>query len=335
MIESKAMFAGVVLVNVLLLCYAALIVVERFNRPVNHPQVLSQQSLWKVRSIDTVKFSRDLAREKLLDFQFDQEIEEQIEEISKTGATHVALGTPYDEEFFPYLARWVTYARKKGLKVWFRGNFSGWEGWFDYSRISREKHLKMTKGFIEDHKEIFQSGDIFTACPECENGGPGDPRANGDVTGFRSFLVEEHEVMKKTFRKIGKEIVFNYNSMNGDVAVLVMDRETTKKIGGVVTIDHYVGNPEKLAEDIEKIQKRSGGKIVLGEFGFPVPQINGESDENGQSDWIERSFSLIKSNRNLIGVNYWTGRGSSTRLWENDGRERKAVEVLRKFYSVN
>ena len=79
---------------------------------------------WQVRSVDTMKFSRDLAREKLNDEVFNLVIEEQVKNISQIGATHVAIATPYDEEFLPFLRRWVNLARNYGLKVWFRGNWS-------------------------------------------------------------------------------------------------------------------------------------------------------------------------------------------------------------------
>ena len=139
---------------------------------------------WEIKSIDTMKYSRDAAGAKLNDPTFDQTIEIQIKNIADLGATHVALGTPYDEKFIPYLSRWVAAARRNNLKVWFRGNFSGWEGWFEYPKISRDQHLAMTENFILSHPDLFRDGDIFSPCPECENGGPGDPRHNGDVTGF-------------------------------------------------------------------------------------------------------------------------------------------------------
>ena len=66
--------------------------------------------------------------------------------------------------------------RKHGLSVWFRGNFSGWEEWFGYPKIKAYEHINKTRNFIINNPELFADGDIFTSCPECENGGPGDPR---------------------------------------------------------------------------------------------------------------------------------------------------------------
>jgi hypothetical protein len=179
---------------------------------------------------------------------------------------------------------------------------------------------------------LFKDGDVFSACPECENGGPGDPRMNGDVKGHREFLIEEYRATKEAFRSINKDVASNYNSMNGDVARLVMDKETTKALDGVVAIDHYVGTPEKLVSDIGEISRSSGGRIVLGEFGAPIPDINGDMTEEEQAAWLEKAMSMFTITPELIGVNYWTNTGSSTELWDGDGKPKKAVSVVTKYF---
>ena len=60
---------------------------------------------WTFQSIDTMKYSRDVAREKLYDPSFDAIIDRQVGAIAETGATHVAIAVPYDEEFVPFLER--------------------------------------------------------------------------------------------------------------------------------------------------------------------------------------------------------------------------------------
>src|SRR5258708_6337361 len=91
---------------------------------------------WPVQSIDTMKYSRDTAGQMLTKPEFDATINSQVSEIAQTGATHIAIATPYDEMFIPFLKRWVKSARAHGLKVWFRGNFSGWEGWYNFPKIT-------------------------------------------------------------------------------------------------------------------------------------------------------------------------------------------------------
>jgi hypothetical protein len=286
----------------------------------------------QVRSIDTMKYSRDLAREKLHDPSFDVEIDREMKQIADTGATHVAIATPYDKEFLPILKRWVSKARKYKLHIWFRGNFSGWEGWFDYPKIDRTAHTQNIEAFILINKDLFENGDIFTSCPECENGGPGDPR-KGDIYGYRRFLINEYTVTKRSFAKINKKVTANYYSMNGDVARLVMDKNTTKALDGIITIDHYVKTPEQLIADIHNFALKSGGKVVLGEFGAPIPDIHGVMTEKEQADWVAGAFAKILKSPDVIGVNYWTNIGSSTALWSDIGMPKQGVEVLKNAYT--
>ena len=299
-----------------------------------NPSLLrAKETYWQLQSVDTMKYSRDLAREKLTDKKFEEVITFQVENIAKTGATHVAIGTPYDSEFIPFIKKWVREARKNGLNVWFRGNFSGWEGWFGFESVSRDEHKKMVAKFILENPELFEDGDIFTSCTECENGGPGDPRDTGDISGFRNLLISEYQVTKDAFEKIDKNVASNFFSMNGDVAYLVMDRKITEKLGGIVVIDHYVERPDDLARDIQEIIERSGGKIVLGEMGVPVPDIHGQMTEYEQALWLDGALSELSKIEGLIGINYWTSFGGTTSIWSTDGSDKSAVSVLTGYYS--
>lgn len=290
------------------------------------------EKFFKVQSIDTMKYSRDNAREHNNSNSYNTEIDIQVKSIAETGVTHIAIGTPYDDEFFPYLQRWVDSARRHGLKVWFRGNFSGWEGWYGYPAISRSEHIEKSVNFVIKHSELFQDGDIFISCHECENGGPGDPRITGDVEGYRKFLIEEYSSVKSAFREIGKSVTANYYSMNGDIARLIMDKETTKALDGVVTLDHYVEDVDTLITDIEDIHRLSGGNIILGEMGVPIPDINGDMTEEEQAQWIDKALQKIIGNDVVVGVNYWVNMGGSTGIWNSNHTPKKAVEIIKKFY---
>lgn len=296
------------------------------------PVTTASEKLFEFQSIDTMKYSRDVAREKLKDASYDASIDTQVHNIAVVGATHVAIATPYDEEFIPFLRRWVSVARKYHLKVWFRGNLSGWEEWFGYQKISRDQHIQKIDEFIRLHPDIFEDGDVFTSCPECENGGPGDPRLNGDPEGHKQFLIDEYHVVKKAFQDIDKDVKANYYSMNGDVARLIMDKDTTAALDGVVTVDHYVRTGEQLVEDIKALAEQSGGRVVLGEFGAPIPDINGDLTEEQQAAWIDDAVSRLVDRKELIGMSYWTNKGGSTKLWNDDDSPRQVVTALKKYF---
>jgi hypothetical protein len=287
---------------------------------------------WEFQSVDTMKFSRDLAREKMDSVGFEEVMRRQVYQISQTGVTHIAIATPYDEEFVPFLTKWVDEARKYDLNIWFRGNFSGWEEWFGYDSITREEHLEKTLDFIKNNNELFKNGDVFSPCPECENGGTGDPRHNGDVDEYREFLIKEYSETTNLFRDLGLSVRTNYASMNADVAKLVMDEETTKAMGGIVVIDHFKKTPKQVDDDINEIAKISKGRVVLGEFGAPIPDINGRLNETEQNEWVDELLKLLTGNENLLGLNYWVSYGGTTSIWKESGEQKKAVGTLTKYF---
>lgn len=309
------------------------LVLSGFVQPLDVQAQTNISPFWSVQSIDTMKYSRDVAREKLTDSGFDLTIDTQVKNIAATGATHVSIATPYDDEFIPILFRWVSAARKYQLKVWFRGNFSGWEGWFGYSKITREDHLAKTRRFITQNYDLFRSGDIFTPCPECENGGPGDPRMTGDVSGFREFMITQYQLTQELFTQKKLQIITNYASMNGDVAGLIMDKPTTEAMGGIVVVDHYVATVDKLITDLKRYAEKSGGQVVLGEFGVPIPDIHGRMTADQQAEWLDEALLRLTQTPEVVGLNYWANIGSSTALWTGDNQPLPAALVLARYYS--
>ncbi len=295
-------------------------------------QQVSAATWWDFQAIDTMKYSRDKAREWLGDPQAARTIDAHMAAIAATGATHVGIATPYDAEFLPMLKLWVASARTHELKVWFRGNWSGWEGWFEYPRISRDQHLEKTIKFIAQNPSLFEDGDVFSACPECENGGPGDPRNTKDVEAYRDFLISEHTAADQAFKKIGKKVDTTFNSMNGDVARLIMNPATTKALGGNVTVDHYVPKPSTLITDILAFAKSSQGNVILGEFGAPILDLQGSMTPTEQAEWLETVLTGLSEQPHLKGLSYWTHMGGSTELWSSNLEPRPAVAVLTSFY---
>ncbi len=304
---------------------------SRINESIKKPV----DNVWTFRSIDTMKYSRDLAREKLTDQAFLSEINTQVSNIAATGANYVGIATPYDEEFVPYLTAWVEAARKNNLKVWFRGNWSSWEGWFGYPhQMTFDEHIAKSAQFIDEHKELFQDGDKFSACPECENGIQGDPRQTGRVVEYREFLIKETKVLNDKFKSTGLDVETNLLSMNMDVARLVMDKDTARAVGGVITVDHYVASPEDLADDAKELARETESVIVYGEFGTPIPDITGDMTNEEQAVWLERALAKVSNTSEVVGMSYWVNKDGSTELWESDNTAKPAVDVITKYFKL-
>ncbi|MFM2331126.1 MAG: hypothetical protein RLZZ26_633 [Candidatus Parcubacteria bacterium] len=288
-----------------------------------------------VQSIDTMKHSRDMA-EQVLDTprDFQSMIDGEMSLIAGAGATHVALGTPYDAHFLPVLKLWVASARAHGLSVWFRGNFSGWEGWFNYPKIDRPTHEQMLKDFIHANPDLFKSGDVFTPCPECENGGSGDPRQTGDKSGYNAFLVDEERIAATEFALQGKYVAV-YPSMNADIARQSISPSTVAAFGGTILIDHYVSSVAQFTSDISAIPKQLNANVGLGEVGAPIPDLNGDMTQAQQAKYIDSLFNAMYQARDTIPVvNYWTLTDSSTKLINDDGTPREAYTTVQNYFKA-
>lgn len=291
------------------------------------------EGFWQIQSIDTMKFSRDISREP----DILSRIPKFVDKVASLHPTHIAVATPYDEEFYPVLKKWVDEARSHNLKIWFRGNFSSWEGWFGYPKFKdyKEHHTK-TYAFITKHPELFAAGDIFTPAPEPENGGLGDPRGSKEKTVlFQQFLVDSYNSCSQAMSKIGVEVKCGYFSTNGDVARESLTPDVVKQIGGVVVIDHFVKTPQKLAADILSLAKKYNAKIVLGEVGAPIPDIHGKMTEFEQASYIQDTLSeVLKLGDTVEGINYWTAFGGSTLLFDEKTMDpRRVADVVSSFFA--
>lgn len=288
---------------------------------------------WNFQCVDTMKYSRDAAGQFKTNPN-DAFIDREVKLIADMGATCVSIGTPYDEEFVPVLAKWVGAARKHGLSVWFRGNMSGWEGWFNYPRFtSGDQHHPGVYNLITKHPDLFREGDIFTPAPEPENGILGDPRSSqSNREAFVKWLPLSYENCVKAFAHIKVAVDCGYYSFNGDVAREIIDKELLVKIGDVIVIDHYVREPERLAKDIQSLHKKLDSLVMLGEIGGPIPDIHGDMTPEEQADYMREVMEVLYKDRDsIIGLNYWVLRGGSTELVTDEGT-KPAYDVMREYF---
>lgn len=342
-LRSKIFLVGIVLLifPIVIILFPKIIQLEESRYPVKRQnntlspdlsQKKSDITWWDVESIDTMKSSRDLAKEKLNEASYDHEIDAQVANIKQTGANFIGIDTPLDEEFYPFLKRWVNASRNNNLHIWFRGNFSSWEGWFNKPKnMTFKEHIQKSHQFITSHPELFLDGDSFTSCPECENGAGGDPRS-GNLDAYRNFLVSEIQSNNEAFDSINKKVNTNWLSMNKDVASLVMDKNTLLATGGILVIDHYVKDPLTLNEDIKELGEKTGAKIILGEFGAPIDGLTDNLTEQEQAQWLKQALDSLATNKYLIGLNYWVNKGGSTALWEDDNQPRVGQGIVKKYY---
>lgn len=294
----------------------------------------SESRFWKYQCIDTMKTSRDRARNWQYSTDLHHSVSKQVSLIKSMGANCIAIDTPYDAEFLPYMRSWVTEARKQDLHIWFRGNFSSWEAWFEYPKgMTSKELLPRTASFIEKNQDLFADGDIFTPAPEGENGGEFNQVEIDEHVAFRKFLIDEYTVAKTAFAKIGKNVEVNWLSMNGGLAKRMLDKQTISQIGDTVALDHYIKTAPEMSEFITYFADKFGAKLVIGEMGAPIPDINGSMTEDEQAAFIDSLYlELFKQRDKITGVNYWVLYDSSTALINPDGTARKAAAIVKKYY---
>ena len=293
-------------------------------------------TFWNHQCIDTMKYSRDASREFISRTDTDVFINNELQLIKDIGANCIAIGTPYDEEFVPILTKWVSSARAHGLTVWFRGNMSGWEGWFDYPKYTDPaQHHAGVSNLITKHPELFETGDIFTPAPEPENGILGDPRfSEENKKNFLKFLPESYSNCASVFKEIKKDVKCGYFSVNGDVASEIFTKKLLVDVGDVLVIDHYVKEPKQLVKDIQEYNKDMDALVMLGEIGGPIPDIHGAMNEEQQAEYIsELMQNLYEQQDILLGLNYWVLRGGSTSLINEDGTPRQAYYRVKDYFS--
>src|SRR5262249_45564556 len=76
---------------------------------------------WLIRSVDTMKLSRDTLKAQLSDRQ----IAAVVALDARLHLTHITVGVYYDDP--AYMARCVRAIRAVGLHVWFRAHWYAWE----------------------------------------------------------------------------------------------------------------------------------------------------------------------------------------------------------------
>jgi hypothetical protein len=290
-----------------------------------------------------MKQSRDNAQAILQGLQENSEhmqgiINQEVRDIAALHTTHVAIGTPYDDQFLPVAQAYFKSAREHGLNVWWRSNFSEFEkdsgnpnqGWFGYQHNPNfmEQPQRIAQ-FIEQNGSLFRQGDIFTPWPEPEN----VIDFNNQKDAYQSLLLADYQV-SQPLRDRG--ILAGYFSMNGDVAKN-LDPQIVQQIGNVVVVDHYVRTPQEMGDEIDALHQRyPGAEIVIGEFGAPIPDLNGSMDPQRQADFVGQLLNQIKRRGRIVkGLNYWDDIQGTTAIENTLADFRPVYKVLQNIFGAS
>jgi hypothetical protein len=285
-----------------------------------------------IKSIDTMKESKDTANNQLTVTQIQQTIATTV----LANVNYIAVSTSYD--FPDYLQKWADAIHQAGKHVWFRPHFNQWENDYGTTGIMTPgTYIGQLKSFILQHSSLFNSGDIFDGCAEPENGkywsyygGGGGWAYNGApnqlTNEYNQFMIDLTQMENAAFFTLGiPGIETRFHSTNGTLAVSPNSLyPTTVAAMGVVVIDHYIGQsstqtPQQTAaaykQSVDQIYSIRKLPILFGEVGYSTEYV---PDDTTQQNTITSMLSTFDTMPYVLGMNYWVGAdniGDGTRIF--------------------
>ena len=276
-----------------------------------------------IASIDTMKESRDTETRPLSS----SEILAIVKLSASVNTNYITVDTHW--EYSNYLQQWVNAIRATGRHVWFRSQPNQWENQNGATgTMTPAQYEAAEQNFILTHASLFQTGDIFDACPEPEQGHYWFKQydehwtsnaPNSATRDYNAFIRDTTEVADAAFQQKGIHgVITTIRSTNTFFASHpdVFERATAEKLGRI-TIDSY---PEQSTTDpltaanarvdeLKTIENIWHLPIIIGEMGYSN-QV--EVDDMTQQNVLKAEFRAIEPLSYVAGVNYWVGPGTNT-----------------------
>jgi len=309
-------------------------------------------SVWTIRSVDTMKLSRDTLATPL----DNRQIAQVVGLDARLGVTHVTADVYYDAP--AYMARWVRAIRAAGLRVWFRAHWYAWDSHRGHpATMSADEYIAKTRLFLQQHSALLRDGDIFDFCSEPENGaywlrtyGPGWSWHSNEVAkhAFNLFIRAGVRMAATTLAHRGKGGgVVTVVSVNPSIARRLLSKPTIRKLGRI-TLDLY---PEGRTRDPAEAARLLVAQLAAVRRKWPVPIVIGEHgyardmrvDDATQARVLAAELAALRRLPYLTGFNYWVGAGGPgyggyTNLYTRVNgawTPRPAAAVLAHAYAAN
>ena len=286
-------------------------------------------TVWKYRSIDTMKDSRDTCYPPSSQLSATA-IAQGVNLCATLNVTHITLDCFYD--YPTYIALWVAAIRATGKNIWWRAHWNAWEGNNGVPvSMTPAQYLTATSAFIAANPTWFAPGDIFDAAAEPDqsaywnntygvNWTNNSPNTATDA--FNQFLLDCDTQMQTAFAGIGVSgIVTTIRSLPSFWATTPASlyASTVAALNNTVVLDSYPENSltdpiactnARVNELLTVVVARPGVNIVIGEMGF---SNNVNVDDATQNAVLTAELAAIASKvPQVIGVNYWVGQGTAT-----------------------
>lgn len=314
---------------------------EDFTQPDLFNQDKDGNGLWKIRSLDVMKVSKDNVASQYTSTQMSA----LIVALQPLNPTHIAQSVPYDDPAgFPggpyttaYAQRWSDAIHNAGFAVWHRQTWNAFEGIYSVTKSNAAgpgtaagvlngtdttSFLYQVYNYILTHPDQYAPGDIFTPLPEPDNGG-----INGVTTcfdsvcqfttanEFRIWLRDAITVSNAAFEKLGLKgkIHVGYYGIsgftvfgNGGNPHGFLDDRTADAMT-VITMDDYPSPASDVSTSITRYEGIYGNfPLVIGEWGT----LN-ETSTSTKAAAVDSVVGSYAAKTYVQGMNYWTSIGGT------------------------
>lgn len=302
---------------------------------------------WTIRSVDVMKYSKDV----VCNPPSDTFIATQVQKAKELGANYIAISTPYNNpscgDSLALTKKWVAAIRAQGLSVWHRHMGLSFEGLYGIPKKYNDDYLQLISNYIIENKDLFKDGDIFTPTPEPDTAGIGGVTycdkvcAFKDNAEFNQWIRNAQLVSKLSFAQIGlPNLKIGYYGTSGFIVVgennpdwfgkSFLEPATVTAMDNVIAMDSY---PESYGGNMKTVLDKAheiwpNATFMIGEWG-----TISASNETIANEQIMSTMSSAKRSY-VSGFNYWTmGPSGQEGLLNTDGSIKSTFTNVQSFYT--
>jgi hypothetical protein len=312
-------------------------------------------------SVDVMKLTKDVVTNQPSQSQ----INSIVAALAQLNLKYIAISVPMDatadypagEKPYPQTAEvftreWADAIHNHGLKVMWRGTFSGLEGLYNFkqlvgpNRISAAAWLTKTSNYITSHPAYFQNGDIWAPMPERTQGIFQDstsflPYTGGIQTNYANFFNSVKTVSDAAFAKIGKSVITGWTANNFSEVSSGWLPVSVYNTAGIISVDYYgtTHTPQEMQQNLTALYQKTHKQIYLQEWSDYWDGSLSATQRQAYLTSMYQVFQHLANQGVLAGFNYWGGwpGAAESILQKNFGGYELNAEGLQlaAFFAVN
>jgi hypothetical protein len=318
---------------------------ESLSFSVYRKQLTAASNNMIYRSVDVMKFTKDTMRNQPSDAEIESVVDALVNSIHPT---HIAIAIPMDSSNdYPgqkpaprtaaaFTQKWADAIHSKGVKVLWRGTWSGIEGIYDFNKLDGADRfpagtassavtdgngtwLGKTRQYIINNPTFFAAGDIWAPMPERTEGIFQDstsflPHSSpGIQSNYAKFFNDLKAVSDAAFSSIGKSVITGMTANNFTEVKSTWLPDSVFSTAGIISIDHYgsTRTVQEMEDDLRYIHNQRKKPIFLQEWGDYWNQGLNEAQRLAYLNQMYSMLNQLAAEGILVGFNYWGG-------WDNN-----------------